>query len=49
MQYPVAFTRTAGGTFEVTSFWGLLLNPWAIIQYAHNMCGALITGVVSNQ
>ena len=45
MQYPVAFTRTADGIFQVTSFWGLLLNPWALIQYAHNMCGALITGV----
>src|SRR3954470_8569824 len=45
MQFPVAFTRTADGIFQVTSFWGLLLNPWALIQYAHNMCGALITGV----
>jgi cytochrome d ubiquinol oxidase subunit I len=45
MQYPVAFARAADGTFQVTSFWGLLLNPWALLQYAHNMCGALITGV----
>jgi cytochrome d ubiquinol oxidase subunit I len=45
MQHPVAFARAADGTFQVTSFWGLLLNPWALIQYAHNMCGALITGV----
>ncbi|MGO9257807.1 MAG: cytochrome ubiquinol oxidase subunit I [Bryobacteraceae bacterium] len=45
MQYPVAFERTASGEFQVTSFWGLLLNPWALIQYSHNMCGALITGV----
>ncbi len=30
--------------FQVTSFWGLLLNPWALVQYSHNMCGALITG-----
>jgi len=22
----------------------LLLNPWGLIQYAHNMCGALVTG-----
>ena len=35
---------TADGTFEVTSFWGLLLNPWALMQYAHNMSGAVITG-----
>jgi len=44
MQHPVAFTRGANGSFLVTSFWGLLLNPWAWIQYAHNMCGAVITG-----
>jgi cytochrome bd ubiquinol oxidase subunit I len=44
MQHPVAFQRTADGLFQVTSFWGLLLNPWALIQYSHNMCGALITG-----
>jgi cytochrome bd ubiquinol oxidase subunit I len=44
MQHPVAFQRTADGMFQVTSFWGLLLNPWALIQYSHNMCGALITG-----
>src|SRR5215471_4870832 len=45
MQYPVAFQRTADGAFQVTSFWGLLLNPWALIQYSHTMCGAVITGV----
>ncbi len=45
MQHPVAFERLADGSFQVTSFWGLLLNPWAQIEYAHNMCGALITGV----
>jgi cytochrome bd ubiquinol oxidase subunit I len=45
MQHPVAFERTADGGFQVASFWGLLLNPWALIQYSHNMCGALITGV----
>ena len=44
MQHPVAFQRAGDGIFHVTSFWGLLLNPWALIQYAHNMCGALITG-----
>src|SRR6266487_2564903 len=43
MQYPVAFHRTADGAFQVTSFWGLLLNPWGLLQYAHNMCGALVT------
>lgn len=45
MQHPVAFQRSADGQFQVTSFWRLLLNPWAQIQYAHNMSGAVITGV----
>ena len=45
MQHPVAFQRSADGQFQVTSFWHLLLNPWALIQYAHNMSGAVITGV----
>ena len=29
MQHPVAYRLLPNGTFEVTSFWGLLLNPWA--------------------
>ena len=45
MQHPVAYVRAADGSFQVASFWGLLFNPWALIQYAHNMCGAVITGV----
>jgi len=32
------------GSFQVTSFWGVLLNPWAQLQYAHTMSGAVITG-----
>jgi cytochrome d ubiquinol oxidase subunit I len=43
MQHPVAYQVMANGQYEVTSFWGLLLNPWALLQYAHNMCGAVIT------
>jgi cytochrome bd ubiquinol oxidase subunit I len=44
MQHPVAYQRMADGQFQVSSFWGLLLNPWALIQYSHNMSGAVITG-----
>jgi cytochrome bd ubiquinol oxidase subunit I len=43
MQHPVAFDRMPDGRFEVLSFWQLLLNPWALLQYAHNMTGAVIT------
>src|SRR5215813_11408378 len=44
MQHPVAYRVLPNGVYEVTSFWGLLMNPWALIQYAHNMSGAVITG-----
>jgi cytochrome d ubiquinol oxidase subunit I len=44
MQHPVAFHRLPNGGFELNSFWGLLLNPWALLQYAHNMTGAVVTG-----
>jgi cytochrome d ubiquinol oxidase subunit I len=44
MQHPVAFDRSPNGQFEVLSFWQLLLNPWGLLQYAHNMTGAVVTG-----
>ncbi len=44
MQHPVAYARLPDGQFEVVSFWRLLLNPWALLQYAHNMTGAVVTG-----
>jgi cytochrome d ubiquinol oxidase subunit I len=44
MQHPVAYTRLPDGSYQVSSFSGLLLNPWALLQYAHNMSGAVITG-----
>src|ERR1700686_4273032 len=33
MQHPVAFVRTAAGEFQVTRFWALLSNQWALWQY----------------
>ena len=44
MQHPVAFDRMPNGQFEVLSFWQLLMNPWALLQYMHNMTGAVVTG-----
>ncbi len=44
MQNPVGYERTADGSFQLTSFWQLILNPWAGLQYTHNMSGAVITG-----
>jgi cytochrome d ubiquinol oxidase subunit I len=44
MQHPVAYRVLPNGSYEVTSFWGLLTNHWALLEYAHNMSGAVITG-----
>src|SRR6201998_1977772 len=44
MQYPVAYQILPNGEIGLASFWGLLLNPWALGQYAHNMLGAVQTG-----
>ncbi len=44
MQHPVSYDRLPNGQFEVLSFWQLLTNPWGLLQYAHNMTGAVITG-----
>ena len=44
MQHPVAYRVLPNGVYEVTSFGELLANPWGLIQYAHNMSGAVITG-----
>jgi len=44
MQNPVGFTTAPDGSAQLSSFWELVLNPWAWWQYAHNMSGAAITG-----
>jgi len=44
MQFPVGYTIAADGSAQLSSFWALVLNPWAWWQYAHNMSGAAITG-----
>lgn len=44
MQHPVAYQLLPNGTYQVSSFWRFMMNPWAWVQYTHNMCGAMITG-----
>jgi cytochrome d ubiquinol oxidase subunit I len=44
MQYPVGYRLLPDGQIALASFWQLLLNPWALGQYAHNMLGAVQTG-----
>ncbi len=46
MQYPVGYRMAADGSVALTSFWHLVLNPWAIWQYAHTMSGAGMTGAM---
>lgn len=43
MQHPVGYTLRPDGVYEVASFSQLLLNPWAQLEYAHNMCAAVVT------
>jgi cytochrome d ubiquinol oxidase subunit I len=44
MQHPVGYRLGPNGEILLASFWKLVLNPWALWQYAHNMNGAVITG-----
>lgn len=43
MQHPVGYSQIANGDFALNSLSALLLNPWAIWQYLHNMTGAVVT------
>jgi cytochrome d ubiquinol oxidase subunit I len=44
MQHPTGYRLGSNGQIDLASFWGLMLNPWALWQYAHNMLGAVQTG-----
>lgn len=44
MQHPVGHAVGADGTLRLVDFWALLLNPWALAQYAHNMAATVVTG-----
>jgi cytochrome d ubiquinol oxidase subunit I len=44
MQHPVGYAVSAKGTLELVDLAAYLLNPWAIWQYLHNMCAAVVTG-----
>lgn len=44
MQHPVGYAVTPSGSLQLADFWGYLLNPWAIWEYAHTMSAAAITG-----
>lgn len=44
MQHPVGYEIAADGSVQLTSFWALVLNKWAVYQYMHNMGGAVVVG-----
>src|ERR1700741_1744249 len=44
MQHPTGYTLGPNGEIQLSSFWGLILNKWALWQYAHTMSGAVQTG-----
>jgi cytochrome bd ubiquinol oxidase subunit I len=44
MQHPVGYKLGPNGQFILDSFWGLILNPWTLWQYLHNMIAAVVTG-----
>lgn len=46
MQHPVGYVIDAVGNLQLQSFWALLLNPWALWQYAHTMLGSVMTAAI---
>ena len=46
MQHPTAYKIGPNDQVLLTSFWELVLNPWILWQYLHNMIGAVVTASV---
>ncbi len=44
MQHPVGHAVAPDGSLMLADLGGFLLNPWAIVQFAHNMTAAVVTG-----
>jgi cytochrome d ubiquinol oxidase subunit I len=43
MQHPTGYRLGPNGEILLSSFWGLVLNPWIFWQYLHNMIGSVVT------
>jgi cytochrome bd ubiquinol oxidase subunit I len=43
MQHPTGYKIGASDQILLESFWGLILNPWVLWQYLHNMIAAVVT------
>ena len=44
MQHPVGYVVASDGTLAIGDLGTYLLNPWALVQVAHNQAAALVTG-----
>ena len=44
MQHPTGYSVASNGTLALFDLSAYLLNPWAVVQFAHNQCAALVTG-----
>jgi len=44
MQHPVGYALGPHGEIILSSWLGLIFNPWTWWQYAHNMTGSVVTG-----
>ena len=44
MQHPTGYVLGPHGEIKLSSFWSLVVNKWALWQYAHTMLGAVQTG-----
>jgi cytochrome d ubiquinol oxidase subunit I len=44
MQHPVGYAIGADGRIEMTSLAAVLLSPFALWQFAHVLCGAVVAG-----
>jgi cytochrome bd ubiquinol oxidase subunit I len=44
MQHPTGYKMNGDGKILLDRFWGLVLNPWILWQYLHNMIAAVVTG-----
>src|ERR1700719_3208933 len=44
MQHPAGYEITHDGSLGISNLGAYLLNPWALIQFAHNQTAAVVTG-----
>jgi cytochrome d ubiquinol oxidase subunit I len=43
MQHPTGYILGPNGEISLSSLWALILNPWTLWQYLHNMAGSVVT------